>query len=159
MSGIPLKMRYTLLALLFSSAFAQDVPRMAKEAHPPFDVATVKPAEPGERNMPVRSMLMFAFGMQKDQLINLPDWATSDRYYVNGYPDADGRPNVEQFHGTVEKLLADRFGLKFHIEQRELPIYAIRVGKNGPKMKVKADATRLPVDVMVIDKVERPTAN
>jgi len=36
----------------------------------------------------------------------------------------------------LQKLLADRFALKFHHEQRELSVYAIEVGSGGPKMKV-----------------------
>jgi uncharacterized protein (TIGR03435 family) len=34
----------------------------------------------------------------------------------------------------TQKLLADRFNLKFHYEQRELSVYALTVGKAGPKM-------------------------
>ena len=35
----------------------------------------------------------------------------------------------------LQKLLADRFQLKFHMEKRELPAYAIRTAKGGPKLK------------------------
>jgi uncharacterized protein (TIGR03435 family) len=35
----------------------------------------------------------------------------------------------------LQKLLADRFALKFHREQRDLPVYAIQVAPGGPKMK------------------------
>jgi uncharacterized protein (TIGR03435 family) len=34
----------------------------------------------------------------------------------------------------IQKLLADRFQLTFHHEQRELAVYAITVGRGGPKM-------------------------
>ena len=34
-----------------------------------------------------------------------------------------------------QTLLADRFQLKLHRETKELPIYALLVGKNGPKLK------------------------
>ncbi len=36
--------------------------------------------------------------------------------------------------GMVQKLLADRFALKFHREERELAVYAITLAKGGPKL-------------------------
>lgn len=55
--------------------------------------------------------------------------------------DADGIPNVEGqltdmrlFQIMLRKLLAERFGLVAHTEQRELPVYALTVAKSGPKM-------------------------
>jgi uncharacterized protein (TIGR03435 family) len=35
----------------------------------------------------------------------------------------------------VQTLLEDRFKLKFHRETKELPVFALLVGKNGPKLK------------------------
>ena len=35
-------------------------------------------------------------------------------------------------------LLRDRFHLRFHMESKVLPVYALRVGKNGPKFKETA---------------------
>jgi uncharacterized protein (TIGR03435 family) len=31
-------------------------------------------------------------------------------------------------------LLEDRFNLKIHPETREVPVYALRLAKNGPKL-------------------------
>ena len=35
----------------------------------------------------------------------------------------------------LQTLLADRFQLKIHKELRELPVYALQIGKNGPKLE------------------------
>ena len=42
----------------------------------------------------------------------------------------------------LQSLLADRFHLKLHREMRELPVYFLVVGKNGPKFReTQPDAT------------------
>ena len=38
----------------------------------------------------------------------------------------------------------ERFGLKFHNEQRELSVYALTVAKGGPKMTVTSDKPSTP---------------
>ena len=38
----------------------------------------------------------------------------------------------------IQKLLVDRFQLKFHTEKKELPVYAMVVAKGGPKLTVSA---------------------
>jgi uncharacterized protein (TIGR03435 family) len=35
----------------------------------------------------------------------------------------------------LRKLLADRFNLRFHREQKEMSIYALTIAKNGPKLR------------------------
>ena len=45
----------------------------------------------------------------------------------------------------LQKLLADRFQLKFHHDKRELSVYALVVGKNGAKFtKSTGDPNGLP---------------
>ena len=45
----------------------------------------------------------------------------------------------------VQKLLADRFKLTFHRDKKELSVFAIVVGKNGPKLtKSAGDPNGLP---------------
>jgi uncharacterized protein (TIGR03435 family) len=44
----------------------------------------------------------------------------------------------------IQTLLADRFALTFHREQRELPVYAIVVAKGGPKLTPAANPTANP---------------
>ncbi len=38
----------------------------------------------------------------------------------------------------IQKLLVDRFQLRFHTEKKELPVYAMVVAKSGPKITVSA---------------------
>jgi uncharacterized protein (TIGR03435 family) len=122
--------------------------RMPPDADPSFEVATIKPSDPNSReagfqmhgrnvvikNQTVGHMLTFAYGIHPKQLIGEPTWFTTDRYDIVGVPDVEGEPNLKQWQGIVRKVLADRFGLKFHTEKRELTVYAITVAKGGSKM-------------------------
>jgi bla regulator protein blaR1 len=38
----------------------------------------------------------------------------------------------------IQKLLVDRFQLRFHTEKKELPVYAMVVARGGPKIAVSA---------------------
>jgi len=40
----------------------------------------------------------------------------------------------------LQNLLIERFGLKFHRESKEFPLYELTVAKNGPKLKAAAEA-------------------
>ena len=40
----------------------------------------------------------------------------------------------DKFRQMVQALPADRFHLKWHRATREIPIYTLVVGKNGPKL-------------------------
>ncbi len=56
-----------------------------------------------------------------------------------------GQPNTAQLKMIIQKLVADRFQLKFHREKKELSVYAIVVAKAEPKFKKsEADPNSLP---------------
>ena len=121
---------------------------MPPDADPAFEVASVKLSSPGERgggfhvqgrqftatNLSLRNLILFAYGISPRQLVGAPDWIDKDRYDVLGKPDVEGQPNRKQTQTLIQKLLADRFSLKFHREQRELSVYEIVVGKTGAKL-------------------------
>jgi len=114
-------------------------------AQPHFDVASVKPSEergmmyvrplPGGRlvvNAPARLMLMNAYGVQFSQLAGAPDWLNSETWSVDAR--AEGNPTRDQLMLMLRSLLEERFHLKAHHESREMPVYALTVAKNGPKL-------------------------
>jgi len=47
----------------------------------------------------------------------------------------------EQFREMLRNLIVDRFGMKYHSENKQVPGYALGVAKGGPKMKESADTT------------------
>ena len=132
---------------------------MAADAHPAFEVAAIKHSDPNNgnhgfhmngrhfniENQTVKRLMMFAYGVHKDQIAGEPDWAGSEWFDIDGVPDVDGEPSVNQAREMVRKLLTDRFGLQFHREQREMAAYALTVAKGGPKMKkTQSDPDSLP---------------
>ncbi len=121
---------------------------MPKEANPSLEVATIKPHNPafdtqgfnavGDRisirNESLISMLMFAYSVHPKQIVGLPSWA-HDHWDIEGKTDTSGEPNLRQQQEMLRELLADRFHLKLRHSQRELPVYAMRIAKDGPKLK------------------------
>jgi uncharacterized protein (TIGR03435 family) len=115
-------------------------------AAPAFDVASIKPAAPGQRgrmirgmpggrlnvtNMPLKELIQLAYHVQPFQITGGPPWLASESWDIVAKPDADPGPN--QMPLMLQSLLADRFAFKFHKETRELPVYALVLGKQGDK--------------------------
>ena len=123
---------------------------MDKNARPVFEVATIKlpdPNRPGwgininrsgtflTHNTNLSDLIKFAYSVHAKQIVGAPAWADSDKFDIEGKPDKPGLPTVDQARAMVQKLLADRFGLTFHTEKKELSAYVITVAKGGSKLK------------------------
>jgi uncharacterized protein (TIGR03435 family) len=123
---------------------------MPPDADPSFEVSTIKPNDSGGTSMQVLTfrgrtfitenssladLMMFAYSVQRKQILGAPDWIEKDRYDINATPDQEGTPNADQVRLMIRKLLADRFQMKFHHDKRELSAFVLAVGKDGPKLK------------------------
>lgn len=135
------------------------IPPMAANADPSFEVATVKPAKPEEQgqailvrgqkfstiNTTLTALVSFAYGLQDKQIVGGPDWMTTEKWDIEAQPDTPGTPNDKQLKSMLQKLLADRFQLKFHQDKKELSAYVLAVAKSGTKMnKNESDPNGLP---------------
>jgi uncharacterized protein (TIGR03435 family) len=141
----------TFLALL---AAAQPPERSAQ-----FEVASIKPSPPptgrGMRvwshggpgtddpsmytceNYTLLGLIWEAFDIQSYQLSG-PDWLISARFNVSAkIPPGTTK---EQFRIMRQNLLAERFKLTSHRAQKEMTVFNLVVGKNGPKFKEYVDA-------------------
>jgi uncharacterized protein (TIGR03435 family) len=126
--------------------------RMPANAKPEFAVATIKPSRPdaprggyGIRgqdvtttNVTVSWMIKLAYNVHAHQISGAPAWLDSERYDTVGRSDTPGEPSRDQMKLMIQKLLVDRFQLRFHTEKKELPVYAMVVAKSGPKITVSA---------------------
>ncbi len=135
-----------LAVLVSATLFAQSAPA------PSFEVASVKVydgplnrigdfSSSGTRAtwrvFNVMGLLMDAYGLNNYQI----SFAASARSLENTYYDIFAKAEGDQprtraeFRQMLQRLLAERFQLKVHRESRETPVYALVVGKGGPKFK------------------------
>jgi uncharacterized protein (TIGR03435 family) len=87
-------------------------------------------------------LIMEAYNLKNYQLA-LPKTparaAEADTFYnIAAKAEGDGNPTKDEFRRMLQTLLVERFHLKFHREMKELPVYALVLGKNGPKFKESA---------------------
>ncbi len=119
---------------------------------PSFEVASIKPSPPTDRpmsrlsggpamgsrgqlsysNCPLEMLIRRAFNALFQWEIVLPASLPSDRYDI--IAKIPSGATQEQVYLMLQNLLAERFGLVFHKEAREMPAYELAVGKDGPKL-------------------------
>jgi len=130
---------------------APDLARILPPMPPPqFDVAVIKPSKPGRntdigldggnldaRNATLKTLIAFAWDLSengREELVGAPKWLDSDRFDIQAKllddTPASSVPNpirvdVEELRHMLQVLLADRFQLKTHIEERPVLAYTL----------------------------------
>ena len=109
------------------------------------DHASMQSPENGDgitiENLSLEWIIDNAYNYERPELVSgLPDWAKTDKYDVAakvGEADVDAfrKLTQEQRRTMLQAVLAEAFKLKVHFEPREVPIFALVVGKYGPKMR------------------------
>jgi uncharacterized protein (TIGR03435 family) len=132
---------------------------MKADAKPGIEVATIKPSDPNRPgklftvrgqdvvtiNTTLSDILTMAYDLHPKQLVGAPAWVESDKFDITAKPDVPGQPNVAQMKMIFQKLVEDRFELKFRREKRDLNVYALTMGKSGKKFETsKSDPNGLP---------------
>ena len=134
-------------------------PLLLAQAEPPlaFEVASVKPirdswlidihvqGETVQASGSVQHLVAVAHGAKDYQVFGGPSWIHSTDVMfeivakVKAQPEA---PNRQQIRSMLQALLAERFQLTLHTEERELPVYmlAIAGGKGLKLTKAASDA-------------------
>jgi uncharacterized protein (TIGR03435 family) len=128
----------TLLAAVLASA---------QEPGLHYEVASIKPAQPGERgmarpepggqryrgtNLVLKAYISSAFQLKADQVVGAPAWVDTDRFDIEA--QAEKPSSLEQHHLMMRSLLTDRFHLRFHFETREMSLYSLTVDSGGAKL-------------------------
>jgi uncharacterized protein (TIGR03435 family) len=121
---------------------------MAATADPTFEVATIKPSQGNERetasgfkgvrfeasNSSVTDLIKFAYKVRDRQIDGGPAWMNEDKFDIAAETDTPGRASRDQQRSMVRKLLAERFGLKVQLVQRDFPVYALTVMEGSPQV-------------------------
>jgi uncharacterized protein (TIGR03435 family) len=114
---------------------------------PEFEVASIKPsaqvidrvnvgvhvdgAQVRCTYLSLKDYIRMAYNVKDHQIVG-PDWMASDRFDIAAKVPEGGRDKIREM---LQSLLKDRFHIKFHNDTKEFPVYALVVGKGGPKMK------------------------
>jgi uncharacterized protein (TIGR03435 family) len=146
------------------------LPIVAAAQPPAFEVASIKPSDYqggplrvtarveadgiNFSNVTPRLCIQRAYGVKSYQLTG-PEWIDTDRYMI--VAKAAGAVPEERILLMLQTLLAERFKLVVHHETKEMPVYALTVSRNGPKLKEATDqgATQIGPDgdEMVFERV------
>lgn len=114
---------------------------------PAFEAASIKPADPSEtgsgwhsrpgyivlQNQTLVGLMRIAYHLNEGQVTGGEKWTGVDRFAIEARANAplDEKDMVPM----LQTLLADRFKLVFHKEQKSFPGYALMVAKGGLKLK------------------------
>lgn len=116
---------------------------------PAFDVASVKrnnSTEPRSEfhvnpdgvtitNYRLRFLIPYVYSIAVYQIARAPSWLDSNKYDI--IARAPRGSSDDQIRLMLQGLLADRFGLKFHRERKEVSGYAVVLAKDGPKFTIE----------------------
>jgi bla regulator protein blaR1 len=160
--GTPLGLGAMSAAHLKGQSLASKQSQSSDPQAQEFEVASVKRnasgsnfvqlgGDPGGRftatNVPLRLLIRQAYQLQDSQVVGGPNWINTDRFNIIAkapgplaLPAPGGSPGPFQL--MLRALLADRFKLAVHTENRELPMYALtlarRDGKTGSQLRPAA---------------------
>lgn len=126
---------------------------------PSFEVVSIKPSPPTwtgglimqqdagryiAKDVTVRSLIRLAYNIRLgDQMSGGPGWIDSEKYDIDAKVDdslagemqkLSRLQQLERFRPMFQSLLEERFHLVVSHSTKELPIYALVVAKNGPKL-------------------------
>lgn len=120
-----------------------------------FEVVSIKPSKPESRgsssnsdpmrwtanNNTLKRLITRAYGV-KEYKVTGPDWINNERYDIAAkYPEVlpkDPHEAALKMQAMIQKMLADRFKLAIHHEQKTFSVYGVTVAKSGIKFKEAA---------------------
>src|SRR5580692_7409584 len=135
-----------LTALLLSPHLAAQQPPKPDT----FEVAAIKPADTEKsgryitmqgdhrfiaKYYTVQLLIGAAYDLTPQAISGGPEWLSADHYDITALTPVATRPSRDQQMLMLRTLLADRFNLQFHREEKEFSLYNLTIDKGGPKLK------------------------
>jgi uncharacterized protein (TIGR03435 family) len=135
-------------------------PVQSQTTSPTFDVAVIRPMNDADTtpahisnsphsgdikavNVNLKALLEVAYDLPDTRMFGGPDWITTEKFNLEARSDPTVSEQISALPTDrakqakrlmLQTLLADRFKLTVHDETREMPIYALVVAKDGPKL-------------------------
>lgn len=127
-------------------------------SQPKFEVAAVRPQQPGDSHRappvflpggrftsaaPLLYVIAGAYNIPNPsnplRLSGGPSWLTDIVYDIEANGEIPGgippQARLERERSKLQALLNERFRLEIHRETKDMPVYALVVGKGGPKLR------------------------
>ena len=153
-----------ILFLMAAAGCAQELGTAQRDLSRPkfdaFEVATIKPvahdAKAGryitmqgtnrfvEKAYTLKLLIAAAYDLNPRTILGGPEWIESEHYDILAKTPGEVRPTHDELMAMLRSLLAERFSLAFHREQKEFSIYELEVAKGGSKLKASAAAPDEP---------------
>ena len=108
----------------------------------------------------LQTLIGFSYGMSERNVSGGPNWVRmsgpigldpgtftfreTGTYAIDAVADHPSTATIEELRQMLQKMLTERFGLKFHREKRQSQGFALVVAKGGPKMKEVKSASEPP---------------
>lgn len=146
-------LRTTLLALCALFLPLLSAAQIANPGPPAYDVVSVRENNSGSTNMrwqygadsflgenvTLLSLLVHAYGLRPDQIVGAPSWASTMRLDVKAKvsdPDLEHMKHLtrQQRVDMLLPILAERFALRAHLEEKEMATYDLLPARDGVKM-------------------------
>jgi uncharacterized protein (TIGR03435 family) len=146
LKALPLALTFLLFAT--HSALAQPAPKPSPQ--PSFEVATIRPTAPGDKNngswslpgigqfwargLSLKYLIHLAYDIDLNQIAAKQPWLDSAYFDINAKPEEGVSLSRAELRPRLQNILETRFHLVTHFETRMDPGYALLVAKGGPKL-------------------------
>ena len=137
-----------LVFIAITTAMVPDQSPLPGPATPEaFDVVSVKlnrsPVNPYGGFVPngfeavaatTQQLISLAYGVSVTQILDAPSWIRTEFYDVTARTGRATPASPVSMTGMLQRLLADRFKLAAHREQREAPVYTLSIARSDGRL-------------------------
>jgi uncharacterized protein (TIGR03435 family) len=168
----------TIATLIVATSGILAQPPSPRPKFDAFEVATIKPVDTAdktpqyitmqgphrfvEKYYTLKLLIAAAYDLNPKTISGGPSWIGSNRFDILALTPGEVRPSRDEQMSMLRNLLADRFKLTFHREQKEFSIFELQVTKNGPKLKKSTsppDAPAALISTVYPERILLPARN
>ena len=161
----PVRVAYTMAVFAtICAAFVSVTLARTQQPLRSFEVESVKPNTSGAQNdhlsfavgrytvtnTTIKNVIKFAYNARDFQVTGAPAWVDTDRFDIDAtageelaqqWRDLSRAQQIEELRPMVQSLLAHRFKMTVTHVVKELPVYALVVASDGPRLTPSTPTT------------------